>query len=214
MNGVLITFEGIEGSGKSTQARLLAESLKAQGHEVLALREPGGSAIAEKIRALLLDPANKAMSPIAELLLYEAARAQLVTEILRPALDRGVIVICDRFYDSTTAYQGAGRQLRSVDFSTLNRLATGGLIPDATFLLDVPVELGLRRAKGDSAGDRIEQEPIDFHNRVRQAFIAIAAAESARISQFDGQRPQTELAAEILKLALEAIEMRRRPGAR
>lgn len=214
MSGVLITFEGIEGSGKSTQARLLAESLKAKGHEVLALREPGGSAIAEKIRALLLDPANKAMSPIAELLLYEAARAQLVTEILRPALDRGVIVICDRFYDSTTAYQGAGRQLRSVDFSTLNRLATGGLIPDATFLLDVPVELGLRRAKGDSAGDRIEQEPIDFHTRVRHGFLAIAAAERARISQLDGQRPQAALAAEILTLALEAIEMRRRSGAR
>jgi len=214
MTGVLITFEGIEGSGKSTQARLLAESLRDQGREVLALREPGGSAIAEKIRAMLLDPANKALSPIAELLLYEAARAQLVTEILRPALDRGAIVICDRFYDSTTAYQGAGRQLRSVDFSTLNRLATGGIVPDVTFLLDVPVEIGLRRAKGNSAGDRIEQEPVEFHNRVRQGFLAIAAAERGRIQLLDGDRPQTELAAEIAALAAEAIEFRRRSGAR
>jgi dTMP kinase len=214
MNGVLITLEGIEGSGKSTQARLLADALRAQGHEVLALREPGGSAIAEKIRALLLDPANKAMSSTAELLLYEAARAQLVTEILKPALDRGVIVVCDRFYDSTTAYQGAGRQLRSVDFSTLNRLATGGVVPDVTFLLDVPVEIGLRRAKGDSAGDRIEQEPLDFHHRVRQGFLAIAAAERARIHLLDGERPPAEVAAEIAKLAAEAVEFRRRSGAR
>jgi dTMP kinase len=193
---------------------LLADALRAQGHEVLALREPGGSAIAEKIRALLLDPANKAMSSTAELLLYEAARAQLVTEILKPALDRGVIVVCDRFYDSTTAYQGAGRQLRSVDFSTLNRLATGGVVPDVTFLLDVPVEIGLRRAKGDSAGDRIEQEPLDFHHRVRQGFLAIAAAERARIHLLDGERPPAEVAAEIAKLAAEAVEFRRRSGAR
>lgn len=214
MSGVLITFEGIEGSGKSTQARLLVELLRAQGHEVLAVREPGGSVIAEKIRGLLLDPANRAMSPIAELLLYEAARAQLVTEILKPALDRGVIVVCDRFYDSTTAYQGAGRQLRSIDFSTLNRLATGGVIPDITFLLDVPVEIGLRRAKGDSAGDRIEQEPNDFHTRVRQGFLAIAAAERGRIHLLDGERRPAEVAAEIAKLAAEAIEFRRRSGAR
>lgn len=214
MSGVLITFEGIEGSGKSTQARLLVETLRSQGHEVLSVREPGGSAIAEAIRALLLDPANTAMSPLAELLLYEAARAQVVAEVIKPGLDRGAIVICDRFYDSTTAYQGAGRQLRNVDFSTLNRLATGGLIPDLTILLDVPVDTGLRRAKGDSAGDRIEQEPIEFHNRVRQGFQAIAAAERARVHLFDGLRPQGELAAEIARLAAEAIEMKRRSGAR
>lgn len=214
MSGVLITFEGIEGSGKSTQARLLAEALRSQGHEVLSVREPGGSAIAEAIRALLLDPANTAMSPLAELLLYEAARAQVIAEVIKPGLDRGAIVICDRFYDSTTAYQGAGRQLRNVDFSTLNRLATGGLIPDLTILLDVPVDTGLRRAKGDSAGDRIEQEPIEFHNRVRQGFQAIAAAERGRVYLFDGLRAQAELAAEITQLAAEAIELKRRSGAR
>ncbi len=214
MKGVLITFEGIEGSGKSTQARLLVETLRAQGHEVLAVREPGGSAIAEKIRALLLDPVNTAMTPIAELLLYEAARAQLVAEIIRPALDRGAIVVCDRFYDSTTAYQGVGRGLVNVDFTTLNRLATGGIVPDLTVLLDVPVDTGLRRAKGDTAGDRIEREPAEFHNRVRKGFQTIAAAEHDRVCLLDGLRPLGELAAEIVALAAEAIEIRRHPGAR
>lgn len=213
MIGVLITFEGIEGSGKSTQARLLADALRAHGHDVLAVREPGGSAIAEKIRALLLDPANTAMTPLAELLLYEAARAQLVAEIIRPALDRGAIVVCDRFYDSTTAYQGVGRGLRNVDFTTLNRLATGGLVPDLTLLLDVPVDTGLHRAKAGTAGDRIEREPVEFHARVRQGFQTIAAAESVRVRLLDGLRPREELAAEIARLAAEAIEFRRRPGA-
>jgi dTMP kinase len=213
MNGVLITFEGIEGSGKSTQARLLAEGLRSQGHDVLAVREPGGSAIAEKIRSLLLDPANVEMAPLAELLLYEAARAQLVAELIRPSLDRGAIVVCDRFYDSTTAYQGVGRGLRNVDFTTLNRLATGGLVPDLTLLLDVPVELGLRRATGGSDGDRIEREPAEFHARVRQGFQTVAAAEPARVRLFDGLRPREELAAEIAGLAAEAIEFRRRSGA-
>jgi len=214
MKGVLITFEGIEGSGKSTQARLLAEALRAQGLDVLAVREPGGSAIAEKIRALLLDPVNTAMTPIAELLLYEAARAQLVAEIIHPAIDRGAIVVCDRFYDSTTAYQGVGRGLANVDFTTLNRLATGGIVPDLTVLLDVPVDTGLRRARGDTAGDRIEREPVEFHKRVRTGFQTIAAAERERVRLLDGLRPQGELALEIAVLAREAIENRRGPGAR
>jgi len=214
MTGVLITFEGIEGCGKSTQSRLLVESLRAKGHEVLALREPGGSTIAEKIRGLLLDPANTAMTPIAELLLYEAARAQMVAEILKPALDRGAIVVCDRFYDSTTAYQGAGRGLRNVDFTTLNRLATTGIAPDLTVLLDVPVEVGLRRAKGGGAGDRIEREPAEFHERVRKGFLTIAAAERGRVRMLDGLRAQDELGAEIAALAAEAIENKRGTGAR
>ncbi len=214
MTGVLISFEGIEGCGKSTQARLLADTLRAQGHEVLVVREPGGSVLAEKIRSLLLDPANIAMTPLAELLLYEAARAQLVAEIVRPALDRGVIVVCDRFYDSTTAYQGVGRGLANVDFTMLNRLATGGIVPDLTVLLDVPVETGLRRAKGDTAGDRMEREPVEFHDRVRRGFQTIAAAERERVRQLDGLRAREELAAEIAALAAEAIEFRRGPGAR
>jgi dTMP kinase len=214
MSGVLITFEGIEGCGKSTQSRLLVEALRAKGHDVLALREPGGSAIAEKIRGMLLDPANSAMTPIAELLLYEAARAQMVGEILKPALDRGAIIVCDRFYDSTTAYQGAGRGLRNVDFSTLNRLATTGITPNLTIFLDVPVEIGLRRAKGGGDGDRIEREPAAFHERVRQGFLAIAAAESNRVRQLDGLRAPEALADDIAALAAEAIEMKRGSGAR
>jgi dTMP kinase len=213
MSGLFVTFEGIEGSGKSTQARLLAESLKTPGREVLSVREPGGSAIAEKIRALLLDPANTAMTPLAELLLYEAARAQLVAEIVRPALDRGAIVVCDRFYDSTTAYQGVGRGLTNVDFTMLNRLATGGLVPDATIFLDVPVEIGLRRANNRSAGDRIEREPVEFHNRVRQGFQAVAAAEPNRVHRLDGERAPEALASDILRLVNE-IMAAKAPGRR
>jgi dTMP kinase len=201
----LITFEGIEGCGKTTQARLLVESLRKSGLDVLAVREPGGSDIAEKIRTLLLDPANTATDPLTELLLYEAARAQLVAEVIRPALDRGAIVVCDRFYDSTTAYQGAGRGLRNIDFSTLNRLATGGLIPDLTLFIDVPVDLGLKRAKNRAEGDRIEREPAEFHNRVRQGFIVIAAAEPNRVRRLDGERNVEAIAEEVLDLAREAI---------
>jgi dTMP kinase len=205
MNGVFITFEGIEGCGKTTQARLLVDALDGSGREVIALREPGGSAIAEKIRALLLDPANTGMTPVAELLLYEAARAQLVAEIIRPALERGAVVVCDRFYDSTTAYQGAGRGLRSLEFATLNRLATGGLVPDLTLFLDVSVEIGLDRAKNGADGDRLEREPVEFHNRVRQGFQSIAAAEPHRVRRLDGNRSCEELAAEILELVKETI---------
>ncbi len=201
MSGVLITFEGIEGCGKTTQARLLVDALRKAGRDVLAVREPGGSAIAESIRAMLLDPANTAMSPLAELLLYEAARAQLIAEVIRPALDRGAIVVCDRFYDSTTAYQGAGRGLRNVDFTTLNRLATGGLTPDLTLFIDIPVEIGLARAKNGAEGDRIEREPAEFHNRVRQGFQAIAAAESNRVRRLDGERSVEDIAREVSKLA-------------
>lgn len=208
MIGLFITFEGIEGCGKSTQARRLVDALRVEGREVLAVREPGGSAIAEKIRALLLDAANAAMTPLAELLLYEAARAQLVAELIRPALDRGATVVCDRFYDSTTAYQGAGRGLRSIDFSTLNRLATGGLVPDATILLDVPVAVGLKRATNGAEGDRIEREPPEFHERVRQAFLAIAAAESGRVHRLDGERPADSLATDILGVVKEAMAVK------
>ncbi len=212
MRGALITFEGIEGCGKTTQARLLVDTLKSAGHDVLAVREPGGSAIAETIRAILLDPANTAITPVAELLLYEAARAQLVAEVIRPALERGAIVVADRFYDSTTAYQGAGRGLRNVDFTTLNRLATGGIKPDLTIFIDIPAEIGLARAKNGAAGDRIEREPLEFHNRVRQGFIAISAAEPDRVRRLDGSRDRESIAADVLKLAREAIadELERR----
>lgn len=213
MSGILISFEGIEGCGKTTQARRLVDALRRNDREIIALREPGGSEIAEKIRGLLLDPANGSITPLAELLLYEAARAQLVGEVIRPALDRGAIVVCDRFYDSTTAYQGAGRGLRNIDFSTLNRLATGGLIPDLTLFIDVPVELGLKRAKNGAEGDRIEQEPVEFHNRVRHGFIAIAAAEPNRVRRVDGERTPDAIAAEVFKLAEIVIAERSgRPG--
>jgi dTMP kinase len=172
-----ISFEGIEGSGKSTQVHLLQTSLEQQGHEVIVTREPGGCPIANAVRSILLDPANHVMVPRAELLLYAAARAQHVEEIIRPALDAGRIVLCDRFIDATMAYQGAGRGLDEALLTAINGQATGGLIPDLTLLLDMPVETGLARARNRNnaemleAESRFELESLAFHNRVRTAYL-------------------------------------------
>lgn len=201
MSGVFITFEGIEGCGKSTQIGLLAQHLEKHGHAVLVTREPGGTELGEAIRGLLLDPRNGAMAPLTELLLYEAARAQLVAERIRPALEARQVVLCDRFYDSTTAYQGAGRNLGDIDLAALHRLATGGLVPDLTVLLDLPVEEGLKRALGDARGDRIERESIAFHERVREAFMDIAKQEPDRVRVLNGLRRPKDLGAEIAGLA-------------
>src|SRR5512137_721176 len=137
-----ITFEGIEGSGKTTQIRTLAEQLETRGYRVLTTREPGGCPIADAMRAILLDPGNQALLPRAELLLYAAARAQHVEQVIRPALTSGTVVLCDRFADATTAYQGGGRRLEAGLVAQLNAIATAGLTPDLTLLLDCPVELG------------------------------------------------------------------------
>ena len=146
MKGAFITLEGVEGCGKTTQMSMLRDRLEADGHRVLLTREPGGTPIAEAVRDILLDPANTALSPVAELLLYEAARAQHVAERIKPALDNGIIVICDRFADSTTAYQGAGRVLPLDTVLALHRVATGTVWPDLTIVLDIPAEAGLKRA--------------------------------------------------------------------
>ena len=187
MSGVFITMEGIEGCGKSTQTKRLADHLQSSGHEVVVTREPGGVPIAEAIRELLLNPAHSAMSDTAELLLYEAARAQHVDELIRPALDRGAVVICDRFTDSTTAYQGGGRAIDRDIVLELHRIATGGLTPDITFLFDLDPEVGLKRATRDSAPDRLESEAIEFHQRVRESFLEIAKAEPNRFKIVDAQ---------------------------
>lgn len=185
MKGLLITFEGTEGCGKSTQTHLLSRHLDAEGHNVVMTREPGGTPIAEAVREILLDPANHAMSALTELLLYEAARAQHVYELIRPAIEAGSIVLCDRFIDSTTAYQGAGRRLPGIDFEKLHSLATGGLSPDMTIFLDIPVDLGLKRATVFSAPDRIESESVEFHKRVRQGFLDLAQQHPERIKSLD-----------------------------
>ncbi len=187
MEGTFITFEGGEGSGKSTQARLLAGHLKQQGYDVLATREPGGTEIGDAIRSVLLNPEFNAMGNVTELLLLAASRAQNVYERIKPGLERGEVVICDRFIDSTLAYQGYGRDFDLKLLEALNSLATGGVTPDLTILLDLPVEVGLGRAKaldkqesGAGKGDRIEQEDIEFHRRLRKGFLELAAREPDR----------------------------------
>jgi dTMP kinase len=178
-----ITFEGIEGSGKSTQIQTLMKQLETRGHRVLATREPGGCPIADVIRAILLDSANRALVPRAELLLYAAARAQHVEQVIRPALAAQTIVLCDRFADATTAYQGGGRGLNTELVEELNAIATGGLRPDLTLLFDMPVELGLSRARHRNQHEtlrdenRFEMEELDFHRRVRAAYLALAERE-------------------------------------
>lgn len=184
MSGVLITFEGGEGSGKSTQLARFVDRLKAAELDVLLLREPGGTRVGEVVRAALLDPAHVEMDPWAELLLYEASRAQLVAEHIRPALAEGVVVVCDRFYDSSTAYQGYGRGLPLNEVQELNRIATGGLVPDLSIVLDLDPAAGLERATRGGA-DRLEAEAIDFHTRLREGYLAIAAAEPERCVVID-----------------------------
>lgn len=185
MKGLFITFEGGEGGGKSTQIELLRAHLESEGFDVVVTREPGGTPVAERIRTVLLDPENTALTPMAELMLYEAARAQHVGELIVPALEKGAVVLCDRFCDSTTAYQGAGRSLPGDYVKTLHELATDGLLPDITFLMDLPPETGLARAKGDGGGDRIEKESIEFHTRVREGFLTLARNFPERIHVID-----------------------------
>jgi dTMP kinase len=197
--GVFITFEGCEGCGKSTQVRKLENHLKAQGCEVVSTREPGGTSVAESIRSILLDPGNETLSPVTELLLYEAARAQHVRERILPALEAGKIVLSDRFFDSTTAYQGAGRRLGAEDVVRLHAIATGGLTPDLTIVIDVPAALGLARAT-QGGSDRIEREKIDFHERVRAEFLRLARAEPERIRVVDGTRSIDDVAAAIREI--------------
>ncbi len=206
MKGVFITFEGIEGCGKSTQAHLLSRHLKAEGHDVVVTREPGGTPIAEAIRQILLDPANAAMSALTELLLYEAARAQHVHELIRPAIEAGSIVVCDRFYDSTTAYQGAGRRLPEIDFAGLHDMATGGLSPDLTLFLDLPVEEGLKRAANAAVPDRIERESIKFHERVRQGFLELAAQHPERVKTLDAVGRPEDIAIAVSALVDPLVE--------
>lgn len=183
--GLFITVEGIDGCGKSTQARLIAAALEAAGHDVLRLREPGGVKISEQIRAILLDPANAEMGDACELLLYEAARAQLVHQVIRPALAAGKTVVCDRFYDSTTAYQAFADGLDRNMVSQANELAVDGCRPDLTLVFDLPVEDALRRRSGREAEDRLELKGLEFQERVAAGFRAVAVDEPDRVKPID-----------------------------
>lgn len=180
--GVFITFEGGEGAGKTTHISILAETLESFGREVVRLREPGGTSIGEKLRALVLDPDNRTMCDECELLVYEAARAQVVHEVIAPALERGAVVLCDRFYDSTVAYQGGGRGMDASFIERANAFACQGIHPDRTILLVPPsAKDGLKRAVQFGQADRLEQEGDCFHERVRDAFAALADDNPQRI---------------------------------
>ena len=189
MSGLFITFEGPEGAGKSTQVKLLSEWLKAQGHQVLTTREPGnGGQIGKEIRQLVLH--HQDMTPEAEYLLYSADRAEHVRTVIQPALNQGLMVLCDRYLDSSLAYQGYGRGLSLDWLRAVAEGATGGLKPYRTFLLDLPPEVGLARFEGR---DRLEREPPEFHRRVRQGYLELAMAEPERFVVVDATLPPEEI---------------------
>jgi dTMP kinase len=196
---MFITFEGIDGSGKTTQAERLAASLRRNGREVTLVREPGGTPVGERVRSILLDVQHP-VAPIAEVMLFSAARAQLASDVIRPALAAGGVVVADRFYDSTTAYQGGGRGLFDAGWmESLHARVTGGLTPDLTFLIDVPVDVAVERRSGRDI-DRMEAGGSAFFERVRNAYLDLARRHRERVHLIDGTRPPEEIGAEILSL--------------
>jgi dTMP kinase len=201
--GRLIAFEGVEGAGKSTQLELLRGELVGRGREVVVTREPGGTPAGERVRALVLDPKVE-LSPRAEALLFAAARAELVERVIRPALERGAVVLCDRYLDSSLAYQGGARGLGRGPVEEVNRFATGGLLPDLVVLLDLDPADGLRRRPDDR--DRIEAQDLAFHRRVRDAFRGLAAADPDRFAVVDGAAPVAEVAARVNAAVLALLE--------
>lgn len=192
-----LTFEGVEGSGKSTQTTHLAEALTEAGYEVITTREPGGTELGRKLRAMLLAADAPAPAAETELLLYLADRAEHLARLVRPALERGAVVLADRFSDSTLAYQAYGRGLDRAQVQRLDAFARGGLMPSRTFLLDLPVEQGLARARQVGPADRLELEKIEFHKRVRAGFHELAAAEPVRFEVLDAREDRTALATRI-----------------
>lgn len=189
--GLFVTFEGIEGCGKTTQITRVADSLRQKDFDVIVTREPGGCQISDKIRTILLDSNHNAMVPETELLLYTASRAQHIAQVVRPALVQGKIVLCDRFCDATLAYQGYGRHLDLEIINQLNHYACQGTTPDVTLLLDLPVQDGLGRARSRNAQnvavdeDRFEQESLEFHQRIRDAYLLFSQQQSERIKVID-----------------------------
>jgi dTMP kinase len=195
---MFVTFEGSEGSGKSTQIELLAESLRGQDHIVVTTREPGGTSIGEQVRDCLHDIENTRMTAAAEVLLYSASRSQLVKEVIIPALTQGQIVLSDRYADSTLAYQGFGRQLDLETLVRITNFATGGLTPDMTLFLDVDVKAGLaRRTVGQAEINRMDLQEIEFYERVRAGYLILSTQEPDRWIIIDANRPVDEIQADI-----------------
>lgn len=203
MGGVFLTFEGPEGAGKTTQIARLAASLTERGYSVTRTREPGGDFIGERVRALLLD-GSASPTPIAELLLFAAARAQNVNALIRPALEAGHVVLCDRFTDSTLAYQGYGRGLSLEAIRAVNVVATDNVFPYKTVLLDLPPQIGLSRQSPDEQ-NRLDRETLAFHERVRAGFLAVAATEPERFVVLDATQSPDELFAELLATLLPLL---------
>ncbi len=200
MSGLFITFEGGEGCGKSTQIKLLAKQLENQGYSVTTLREPGGTDLGEAIRNLLQhDAAGEGMVPEAELLLFAASRAQLTRQRIIPAIKAGQIVLCDRFMDSTTVYQGVARQLDSNEVAQINAFAVGDTQPDLTILIDLPPEIGMKRVKARSNGelDRMEKEAETFFNAVRKGYLQLAKTAKDRFLKIEGQATVDQIASQI-----------------
>ncbi len=203
MKGIFITFEGIDGCGKSTQCELLKDYLNEAGKEFIFVREPGGTVIGERIREILLDKKNSQMTARTELLLFEAARAQITDEVIRPALEEGKTVICDRFFDSSSAYQGMARGMGMEFVSGLNMAATGGLAPDITFFFDISAEEALeRRGKRGEASDRIELAGLKFQEDVRRGYLELAKSSGGRIVTIDARLGIDEIFGQV-KEALE-----------
>ncbi len=201
--GLFVTFEGGEGAGKSTQSRLLAESLRSLGYDVLTTREPGGSVGAEAVRHVLLSGAAEAFGVRMEAILFAAARSDHVEEVIRPALSRGTIVLCDRFMDSSRVYQGITGNLEPAFVETLERVAINGVVPDQTIIFDLPATVGLDRAQrraGDDSPDRFEKEKLETHEKRREAFLDIAKADPKRCRIIDATQSAEAIAAEVLGL--------------
>lgn len=195
--GLFITLEGVEGAGKTTQAKMLAEWLSTLGLPVLETREPGAGEVCGQIRAVLLNPANTELAPMTEALLLAADRAQHVAETLRPALEQGKIIVCDRYADSFFAYQGYGRGLDMATLTALNAAAAGGLAPDITLLLELPPEAGLARTKLRGASDRMEQEQMDFHRRLSDGYRKLAEQNPQRIKRINAAQAEARVQADM-----------------
>jgi dTMP kinase len=211
MKGAFVTFEGIEGSGKSTQIALLEGGLKSRGVSVLLTREPGGTPIGDQVRKILLDPGNSSLDPTAELLLYAASRAQHLHEVILPALAEGKVVLCDRFSDATLAYQGFGRGLDLQTIRALDRIVTAGMRPTLTVLFDIDASAGLARAHGRNASRgleaeaRFENEELAFHERVRQGYLDLAKQEPDRVRVVDAARPPELVRENVRQLVENAL---------
>jgi dTMP kinase len=207
--GFLLSFEGIEGCGKTTQLQGLARRLRAQGYLVVETREPGGAPVSEKIRTVLLDPSDRGMDARCEVLLYLASRAQHLAETIRPALEKGAVVLCDRFADATMAYQGYGRRLGRNAVARLNRFATSGTAPNLTIVLDVPVAIGLARKRRTGNLDRLDREHEAFHEAVRRGYLRIAQQSLRRVRVVDGTIPVDGVARAIDRIVGPRLRARK-----